>query len=150
MSIPIKQVYTDLDGLGVFTLRNWQFNPVPTSVTDSLSKNFIAGENINAGRAVMVDTNKKIYLFDILNAYHYDKYIGISSTSVLSGEDCTVIITGANTTLGPGWGAGKAYYISTGGVLSEIVPSLGLVKQVAVGYDTNTIMIKDFGQFEII
>lgn len=147
MPIDVIPVYSDLDGMGVGTLRNWKFDPLITSSSDSLIRKFTAGEDINGGRAVMIDTDAKIYLFDISNPYHYDKYLGISSTSVLSGEDCTVVINGKNNTLGPGWLPGRPYYIAAGGNLSTTPPSVGFLKQVAVGIDTDTIMIVSANQY---
>lgn len=147
-----KKVQRNLNGHGLsklqnFILENCIIEDQAQGSTDAIFKNFVAGEDINGGKAVMIDTDGKVYLFDILNPYHYDKYLGISSTAVLAGQQCTIVTHGKNTTLGPGWLSGRPYYIATGGDLSTTPPSLGFLKQIGVGIDTDTIMIVAANQY---
>jgi hypothetical protein len=109
----------------------------------TLRNNFVAGETISGGCAVWVDINKQIYLFDITNPYHYDKYVGIAETGTNTGCICSVVTDGVSAIMSSGWTAGKLYYIGSNSYLSENIPTSGLLKAVGVGIDNNTILINN-------
>lgn len=114
----------------------------------SFREDFIAGETISGGKAVWIETDKRIYLVDITNAYHYTRYIGIAETGANAGTKCTVLIEGVTTIMGSGWVPGYPYYIGTNSYLTIIPPTSGLLKLVGVGIDTNTILINN--QFDVL
>lgn len=118
--------------------------------TNRLTKKFIAGEIINGGRVVYVNTDEKIYPFDITNPFHYDKYVGVAETSTNSGDVCTVVTYGITMLIGSGWKAGWSYYINSEGFLTDTPPEIGLVKQIGVGVNNDKILIIPVIGFEII
>lgn len=107
----------------------------------AIKQNYFTGQTISGGMAVMIDVNKKVYPFDILNPYHYDKYLGIAETAGLNNTQISVITNGPSKVIGVGWQAGMPYYISNTSYLSNIPPLLGLMKQVGIGIDVNTLLI---------
>src|SRR5688572_17701912 len=107
-----------------------------------VKKTFTAGAVINGGKAVMIDTDGKIYPFDITNNYHFDKFIGIAETAALIGNPCVVVTQGEIQSVGAGWTPGVAYYIGASGILTNIPPvSPAWVKQVGIGIDTDKIIL---------
>lgn len=113
----------------------------PVSSTGTVKKNFIAGTIINGGKAVVMDTDGKIYPFNIANDSHYDKYVGVAETAALQDDICTVVINGEVKTLGSGWLTGTPYYIASTSFLTDTPPTVGIVKQIGVGIATDTILI---------
>jgi hypothetical protein len=113
----------------------------------SVKQTYIAGAIINGGKAVMIDVDKKVYPFDILNPYHYDKFLGIAETAASAGQPVVIVTNGPSNVIGTGWGPGVGYYIGFSGFLTNIPPSYGLVKQVAVGIDVNTIIVQNVVEF---
>ena len=83
----------------------------------------------------------KVYPFDITDESHYDKYIGIAENATVQDDICTVVINGEVKTLGIGWLPGIPYYITNTSFLSNIPPTVGIIKQVGVGINTDTILI---------
>lgn len=110
--------------------------------SSSIKKDYIAGETINGGKAVMMDSDALIYVFDINNSSHFGKCIGVAEQSVISGDLCTIVGQGVSSLIGSGWTAGSKYYISSTGFLSSTSPILGWCQIVAIGVDTNIISVQ--------
>lgn len=146
-NLPVKgepdSIYYLLTPTGVeeyVTDRNGDFLKVQT-YPSSVNRKMEVGVVINGGKAVMCDTDGKIYPFNIANPYHYDKYIGVAQTSTNYGDLCTVVISGENSLIGSGWTKGTPYYIGSTSFLTSTPPTSGWVQQVGVGIDENTILI---------
>lgn len=124
--------------------------PPPVSGGETITKSFTAGQIINGGKAVRVDTDGKLYLFDINNPSHYGKYVGIAQQSSIVDDPCEVVLRGKAAFGGSGWVAGQDYYIDSTGLLTATPPSTGLVKRVAVGITTDEIVVIEGEEFEAI
>lgn len=109
----------------------------------AIKQTYIAGTVINGGKAVIVDVDKRIYPFDISNPYHYDKYLGIAEGGGSFMDQIVVVTQGVSKVIGTGWHPGMGYYIGGNSFLTSIPPLIGMVKQVAVGVDDNTIIVNN-------
>lgn len=116
----------------------------------AIRKQYTAGEDINGGKAVIIDTDGKVYAMDITNSYHYQRYLGIAEQAVVTNDLVYVITHGEVNTLGSGWIAGMPYYISSTGFLSSTPPTSGNCRQVGVGIDNNKINIGTFSNYILI
>lgn len=121
-----------------------------TPSNDSVKKTFTAGEIINGGKAVRIGSDGKIYIFDINNPTFYGSYVGIAETAAVTNDLCVVVISGLGTFSGSSFVAGTPYYIAATGLLTSTPPSIGLVKKVAVGVDSDTVLISETVEFETI
>ena len=108
----------------------------------------VAGENISGGKAVIVYTDGLVYVYDISNEAHYGLSVGIAKTAATTGGAIDVFMNGIATEAGSGWVAGKKYYVSSTGVLTDTPPVTGLSKLVGVGTKTDSILITNI--FEVI
>lgn len=110
----------------------------------------IAGEVINGGNAVIIENDSKIYKFDITNSLHAGKFAGVALNSVLSGNQCSVIVSGEMTNVGSGYSAGTVYYVAANSMLTSTAPAHGLIHKVGVGSGVDKILITSNLEFEIL
>jgi hypothetical protein len=98
-----------------------------------------AGENINGGRAVVVE-NDLVFLYNPNNPLHYARIVGISKNSVLIGEDVNIVMIGIVTGLG-GLVKDEPYYAVLNGELSNI-PITGAINQIiGIALSENELLI---------
>jgi hypothetical protein len=107
----------------------------------ALKQNYFTGAVVSGGMVVMIDTDRKVYPFDITNPYHFDKYLGVALQAGIPNTQISVITQGPGTFPGVGWLPGMPYYIGSTSFLTSVPPTLGVLKQVSVGIDTNTIIV---------
>ena len=101
----------------------------------ALSREFIAGVAIPAGRGVYMATDGKIYPFTTSNS---DNYVGVTSRGTDNGLKATVVLHGYVNVPLSGWAAGQVLYVTDGtGILTTTV----LDKKVAVGVAKDTILV---------
>jgi hypothetical protein len=101
----------------------------------ALSREFIAGVAIPAGRGVYIAADGKIYPYTTANT---DKYIGVTSRGTDNGLKATVVLHGYVNVPLLGWAAGQVLYVTDGtGVLTTSV----LDKKVAVGVAKDIILV---------
>jgi hypothetical protein len=98
-----------------------------------------AGENINGGRAVVVE-NDLVLLFNPLDTAHYARIVGISKNSVLIGEDVNIVMIGIVTGLG-GLTKDEPVYAVLNGELSNVPISLGISQIVGIALSENELLI---------
>lgn len=108
---------------------------------------YTAGEVINGGKALIMDTDSKVYMMDITNPAHYERYIGISAQSAIANDPIKVVSQGKTDVLGSGWLPGVAYYIDATGYLSATPPAVGFTKKVGVGVDNDIIALVNGTEF---
>lgn len=113
---------------------------------DSVVIQYNAGEVINGGKAVILDTDGLVYHMDINNSAHWYQYVGISNNSAIVGDPVNITVSGKTNVLGAGWSPGIGYYISNTGALSSTPPITGFCKQVGVGIDSDTINIVNYSE----
>lgn len=111
----------------------------------SLEITKLAGENISGQMVVILDTDNKIYKYNISNTAHYGKCIGISKTSASTGNNITVSVIGSELlSSGSGWTTGVTYFVSSASLLTSTPPTTGLLKRIALGIDTDKVLIENF------
>lgn len=110
--------------------------------TETVKSTYTAGVIINGGKAVMLDTDGKVYPFDITNSAHYNRYIGVAETAAAANDPCVIVLQGKSELIGSGWTAGTPYYIAASSLLTSVRPATGLIKQVGVGVTTDVILIQ--------
>lgn len=115
-----------------------------------LADTFTAGEVINGGKAVIMDTDGLIYVMNITNSAHWYQYLGIAANAANIGDPVTVITHGKTDVLGSGWTVGQPYYIAPTGYLSTSAPTVGYCKQVGVGVSNDIINIGNFSDYVLI
>ncbi len=103
----------------------------------------VAGEAISGGKAVIIDTDGKAYVYNINNENHYGKPCGIAANGVSSGGTVSVFMDGVVTEVGSGWQAGRLYYVSATGTLTTTPPTAGIVKIIGVGVGQDKILLNN-------
>ena len=152
----VGQTYTKQDLRDISTKEGYlqwlrtNLNIQTVGTSKSVKKSFVAGENINGGNAVIIDTNGRVYKFNIANPSHAGKFGGIADTSSLIETSCTITIAGECTNVGSGWTSGVSYYISSNSMLSPTPPINGIVHLVGIGSGTDKILINNSLEFETI
>lgn len=96
---------------------------------------YFSGEDIPSGRAI-VNVDKVIYLYNPMNITHVNKFIGISTQTVLSGSTVPLIRTGFITNSLFVFSEDLPIFIHPGGTLST-VPSMQYLIVQQVGRATN-------------
>ena len=110
-------------------------------VAKQVKQPYLTGTTVSGGMAVMIDVDKKVYPFDITNPYHYDKYLGIAEQGGIPNTYISIVISGLANFPGQGWTPGTPYYIGTTSYLIPTPPTVGLLKQIGVGIDSNVIIV---------
>lgn len=124
--------------------RNFFF-PIRRAIPDVNNSNvleFIAGENIPATRAVMLEDNKA-FLYNPTDISNYGTYIGISVNTAFTGEVVRVLILGQLETTFPTI-EGQAYYSDAVGRLVTDIPTVGISHIVATGGGDSSIYVNQF------
>jgi hypothetical protein len=117
-------------------------NAILSQSIASVKQTYIAAQTISGGKAVIIDVDGKIYAFDILNPYHYDKYLGIAETGSTLGTPIVIVTNGPTTLVGTGWLPGVQYYIGGDSFLTSVPPVSGFVKIVGIGINTNVLLVE--------
>jgi len=117
---------------------------------ESLLDIYTAGEIINGGKAVIMDTDGLVYVMSITNSNHWYQFLGIAANAANPGDPVTVVSHGKTDVLGSGWVAGQPYYIAPSGYLSTSAPTTGYCKQVGVGVNNDIINIGSFSDYVLI
>jgi hypothetical protein len=99
-----------------------------------------AGENINGGRAVVVQ-NDLVYLYNPNNPLHYARIVGISKNSVLAGEKVNIVMLGIVTNLA-GLVEDVPYYAVLNGELSDTPLASGINQIVGVALSETELLIQ--------
>lgn len=113
-----------------------------------LTFTYVTGMAVSVGMALMIASDGKAYPFDISSSTSYGKFIGIATTAAISGGIEIVAEVGEVAITGIGWTTNSTYYIGSNSLLTSTVPSSGIIKEIAVGVGTDTIIISPI--FEII
>lgn len=111
--------------------------------TESYVIQTTAGETVSGGKAVIVDDLIRAWVFDINNEAHSEEYVGIANHAALVGESLAVTVWGKLKEVGSGWRKGTNYWIGANGVLGVTAPSHGVIFPIAIGIDTDTILINN-------
>jgi hypothetical protein len=111
----------------------------------SLEITKLAGESISSQMVVILDTDNKIYKYDITDPSHYGKCIGISKTAASINTNITVSLVGSEiTSAGSGWLVGETYFVSATSLLTVTPPTTGILKRIALGTATDRVQIVNY------
>jgi hypothetical protein len=114
----------------------------PAAPLTSLKSTYLTGELIQGGKAVILDSDKRLYVFNPSLPTHFRKYVGIAEQTATPSTLCRVVTEGESNYVGSGWIAGSPYYIGPDGYLMTTLPPSGFVKQAGIGIDTDTLLVK--------
>ena len=108
---------------------------------DSISKIFVAGENLGGHRLVQ-SIGSQVFYFDASNISGYGKQLGMTSQSAVTGANINVILIGIVNN--PGWGliTDSIYYASTNGLITTTIPTSNLDVRIGVAIDSNTLRLE--------
>lgn len=99
-----------------------------------------AGENLSAGRAVVIDT-AQAYYFQPTNPAHIGRVVGVTKTSATAGASVNIqtggIVTDAAFTFAPD----LPIFSGNDGELTETPPAAGIVQKVGVSIAANQILL---------
>lgn len=99
-----------------------------------------AGENLNAGRLVVIDGGEAFY-FQISNPLHAGRAFGITKSSALTGNDVTIQPSGIVTDAAFSALTETPVWAIANGQISNTRPAPGLIQKVGVGLGSNKILI---------
>ena len=126
--IPVKLSGSDYD-------IEWQ-NPGAASNLET----FTAGENINAGRLVVIESGAAWY-FQISDPAHAGRAFGISKSSATTGNTVTIQPSGIVTDAGFSSLSQTPVWAIANGQLSNTRPSTGNIQKVGLYIGSNKILI---------
>jgi hypothetical protein len=112
--------------------------PITASSTSSVITR-IAGENIGALKAIRVDSAGLCWLADKDDANASD-VIGISKTSAILGANLDIAVAGELVDSGWNWATGEVW-LGNNGTLTQVVPTSGLLVQMATVVSSTSIVI---------
>lgn len=100
----------------------------------------VAGQNLQANRAVYLDSAGEAFHADHDTLPDCVRVLGITTTSALTGENVVVVTEGIMTT-GPIWTLG-AYYLGASGMLTSTPVTTGFALQVASAVTTSKLIVR--------
>jgi len=99
-----------------------------------------AGEIIQGGRAVFLDGAGSAFKADSGTPAEVKSIFGISLQAALLGASVSIVVSGAVTDPAWSWVAGPIY-CGTDGALTQIVPTSGAARRVAIAFNATTLEV---------
>lgn len=109
-----------------------------------------AGETINGGKAVALQSDGFIYAFDITNPDHFKSYVGTISSAVSVGDSVTVTTLGKFYNPGANYIPGHTYFIGVDSFPTTTWPTSGWCKQIGIGIDSDNLLLNNHTEYELI
>lgn len=134
VTINQTQVEVDLDFGGP------QGPPGPEGPAGGTSETYPAGQNVSAGRVVVIDGGEAFY-FQPSDPTHAGRAFGVTITSALTGEDVDIQTAGVVTDAAFLFSADSTLYCDTDGDVVDTMPASGTVQQVGVSVASNSMLI---------
>ena len=104
------------------------YKSVVASAAPFISQTYLASENIG-GHTVVIMTSGGIAKASSDTVPHASKVLGITYSSVTTGNSVQVVTAGDITEPTWSWVAGNAIYLSTNGTLTQTPPTSGFILQ---------------------
>lgn len=98
-----------------------------------------AGENLSAGRVVVIDGGEAFY-FQPLNVSHAGRAFGVTTSSALSGVDVNIQITGEVTDAGFSGLTDSTCWVGNNGQAQTTFPT-GVIQKAGIGVGANKLRI---------
>lgn len=115
----------------------------------SLSVSYAAGENINAGRVVVIDGNEAFY-FQRTDPTHAGRAIGITLNAATTGNSVAVQFVGRVTDAGFSGLTDAVVWADNNGQLTTTRPTSGILQKVGIGLGSNRVLIDPSIQITMI
>lgn len=100
-----------------------------------------AGENLSAGKIVIIEGGEAIY-FQPANATHAGRVYGITKTSATVGNNVTIQIAGAVSDPSFAFVAESGLYAAANGAITETKPINPIIQHVGFAVDAGTMKIE--------
>lgn len=110
-----------------------------TVVSNTADK--IAGEVLSGNRAVMVNTDGKVYYADKNTLSHATKILGITHGSATLGATVSVQTYGVMTEPSWTWDMSLPIFLSTGGLLIQTAPTTGFMLMLGFPLSSSSMLI---------
>jgi hypothetical protein len=99
-----------------------------------------AGQNLSAGRVVIIDTGEAFY-FQPATIAHAGRAFGVTATSASIGNDVSIQVSGTIEDAGFSGFSDEALYVGTDGELQNTWPITGLLQKAGVAVGGNKVKI---------
>lgn len=99
-----------------------------------------AGENLSAGRVVVIDGLKAWY-FQNTDVTHAGRAFGITTTSATAGSDVSIQIAGVRQDAAFGFTADKPVWVGADGEIFDTIPAGDLVQKAGVACEDKKLLI---------
>jgi hypothetical protein len=101
---------------------------------------FLAGENLSAGRAVILDGGQAFY-FQPDDATHAGRLFGVTTSSALAGAAVSIQVGGVVTDAAFTGLDDATCWVGANGQITTTRPSSGVVQKVGLGLGSNMLLI---------
>ncbi len=128
-SIPPVSLPTDGNVGDVLTWDGAAWGPEPPGAAGNLEV-WEAGENLSAGRVVVID-NLQAWYFQNTNATHAGRAYGVTKTSATAGNDVTIQVQGTITDAAFNFTADRIVWVGADGEIFDAQPVTGVILQKA-------------------
>lgn len=112
----------------------------PTGPAGGTAVTYTAGENLSAGRVVVIDSGEAFY-FQPSDTTHQGRAYGITTTAANSGEDATIQISGEITHPAFTFGPDKILYVFNNGIIVDTAPTVSVLQVAGVSSGSTTMRI---------
>jgi len=115
--------------------------PGPPGPAGGSTVTYEAGENLSAGRVVIIDGLAAWY-FQNTDSTHLGRAFGITTTSAITGNNVTIQVTGLVTDAAFGFTADKTVWVGADGEIFDTQPVTGtLIQKAGVAYENKKLLI---------
>jgi len=112
----------------------------PAGDTAEVAVTVTAGQNLSAGRLVVITAGEAFY-FDPTNVAHYGRAFGVTVSSALIGQVATVKQNGTVQDAAFSFSADAPVYVGPDGELSTTPPAYGMIQLVGTAVAADTLFI---------
>lgn len=115
--------------------------PGPAGPAGGSTVTYAAGENLSAGRVVVIDGGEAFY-FQPTDPTHAGRAFGVTTSSATMGNNVTIQISGEVSDVAFTFAADSGVYAGTNGQVTETRPASGLSQLVGVSITATKMLIK--------
>lgn len=119
---------------------SWEEEPTGGGGTFDGERIVTAGENLSAGRLVVIDNGSGFY-FQPTDASHAGRTLGITKNAAITGGSVTVQFVGEVTDASFSAFSDAVLWAGNNGSIQTTIPATGTVQKVGHGIGSNTILI---------
>ena len=99
----------------------------------------IAGVNLGGHRAVVFDGDGTVIYADQSIAAHAERVLGVTTGAASIGTEATIQTGGELTEPSWAWALDAPIYLSTNGLLTQVIPTTGFIQQIAIPLSATSI-----------